>query len=279
MRLEIDDTGVTFWVGERIAGRYRYTDAFKPHLDQLATPAGHVLSLVSPHDHPHHKGLMYALRLPEVNFWEERVTLPGEVPGRQRHDDFSGATRTGEQVGFSEELTWLPHAGGEPVFLETRSLHCRALLGGQGYAWSWASEITAMRDLELTMSQWSAPAEDGRLVNYHGLGLRLRRDFSCTGGNAVRLDRHAASFAEAMGATPAECEFLGSIDGTWPIQRAGVRIRQEQENALFVLESPFAFLAMGPSNLAPRQMTRGERLLESYEITVFDLPPVSAGTA
>ena len=64
------------------------------------------MSLAMPHDHPHHKGLMYALRTPHVNFWEERSTLPGEVVGRQIHQQFDELTEVGEHVGFVELLRW-----------------------------------------------------------------------------------------------------------------------------------------------------------------------------
>jgi hypothetical protein len=273
MRLEIDDTGVNVWSGDRLAGRYRTADPFKPHLHPLTTPAGHTLSLRSPHDHPHHKGLMYALRTPEVNFWEERPTLPGETPGRQRHDRFAALREAGDAVGFTEELTWLPAAGGAPVFAEVRSLSCRTLADGGGFEWTWETELVAAGAVELTMSQWSAPTANGSLVNYHGLGLRFRRDFGCTGGNALLLDGAERPFAAGMGATPAAVEFRGSIDGTWPIARAGVRVRQDQRNGLFVLDTPFAFLGLGPSNLAPRRLSAGERIAERYVVSVFDLPP------
>lgn len=273
MRLEIDDTSIAFLADERLAGRYCYSDEYKPYLHPLNTPKGHALSLLSPHDHKHHKALMYALRVPEVNFWEERSTLPGEVPGRQRHDAFRTVTESGDHVGFVEELTWLPYEGGETLFREVRSLTCRVLPGDQGYEWTWSTDIQAQRDLDLIMSQWSAPRSDGALVNYHGLGLRLRRDFGCTGGNRLLIDGQERTFAEGMGTVPAEVEFHGSIDGTWPVQRAGVRIRQELPFGLFVLESPFAFLSLGPSNLGPLPMTAGERLVERYVVTAFDLPP------
>lgn len=272
MRIEIDHDSAWFRDGERLVGRYRFADEFKPYMDELSTPAGHVLSLVSPHDHKHHKGLMYALRVPEVNFWEERSTLPGELVGRERHDRFTSVVDEGEEVGFAEELTWLQHGGGDPLFREVRSISCRSDSDDGATTWHWSTEITPLRDVELSMSQWSAPAARGALVNYHGLGLRLRRDFGCTGGNAVLLDGVVVSFLDAMGATPVECAFHGSLDGTWPVQRAGVRMRQRQRNGLFVLESPFAFLSMGPSNLGPHRLSARETLTESYEVDVFDLP-------
>jgi len=273
MRMEIDDRGVTFRSGDRIAGRYVTSDEYKPYLHPLNTPAGHTVSLRSPHDHRHHKGLMYALRIPEVNFWEERSTLPAEVVGRQRHDGYRSTLVSGEEVGFVEKLTWLPAAGGDAIFREVRTIKCRDEGLQTGYAWTWATEIETIRDVELTMSQWSAKTDDGRLVNYHGLGLRFRRDFGCTRGNRLALDGTAAPFGAGMGATPKEAEFIGSIDDTWPVQQAGVRMWQEGRNGLFVMETPFAFMGVGPSNLGAVCLSAGDRITERYEVTVFDVEP------
>lgn len=271
MRLEIDDQAAAFHAGDRLAGRYVIADEYKPYLHPLRTPAGHTVSLLSPHDHKHHKGLMYALRTPEVNFWEERSTVPGEVPGRQRHERFRVICESGEEVGFEEELAWLPFAGGDPIFREVRSVSCREETLASAYAWTWATDIEARCDVELRMSQWSAQIPDGRLVNYHGLGIRFRRDFGCTGGNALLIDGTTTPFAEGMGSVPRMVEFRGSLDGTWPIQHAAVRIRQEQDHGLFVMETPFAFMGLGPSNLGSVHLRAGDHLVERYTITVLDL--------
>src|SRR5215218_6200604 len=121
MQLVVTDQAVSFVDGERVAGRYVLDDPFKPFIHPLKTPAGHTVSLAMPHDHPHHKGLMYALRTPQVNFWEERSTLPGEVVGRQIHQRFDELTEVGEQVGFVEILRWETEAG-EALFQERRSI-------------------------------------------------------------------------------------------------------------------------------------------------------------
>ena len=43
----------------------------KPYADQLFSPAGVQVLRDSPLDHKHHHGLMYALAVDGVNFWEE----------------------------------------------------------------------------------------------------------------------------------------------------------------------------------------------------------------
>ena len=77
-----------FHHGAVLAGRYAYRDPFKPHVHPLNTPMGYTVSLRSPHDHPHHKALMYALRASDVNFWEEYATTDQEKVGQQEHETF-----------------------------------------------------------------------------------------------------------------------------------------------------------------------------------------------
>ena len=51
-------------MASELPGLYVLDDPFKPYIHPLKTPAGHTVSLAMPHDHPHHKGSMYALRTP-----------------------------------------------------------------------------------------------------------------------------------------------------------------------------------------------------------------------
>ncbi|MCO5223013.1 MAG: PmoA family protein [Thermomicrobiales bacterium] len=273
MHLDIDDTAVTFRFDGQIAGRYVYADDFKPYLHPLNTPAGHTVSLASPHDHKHHKGLMYALTVPGVNFWEERPTAPHELVGRQRHENFGTLLESGDEIGFDEEITWLPVDGGEPVFRETRTVTCRIDAAERGFLWTWNSELSVLHETELTTSVYSVRQTDGRLVNYHGLGIRFRREFGCTGGNLLLINGHETPIGEGSGSTPASAEFQGSIDGIWPVVRAAVRISQEMPNGLFVMDKPFAFMGCGPSNLGPVPLHAGTSLSERYTIQVFDVGP------
>ncbi len=286
MRLAVGSAQVDFVSADGVlAGRYHFADPFKPYLHPLQSPNGHCVSLARPHDHAHHKGVMYALRTPELNFWEERPTLPGEAVGRERHVAFSAVRESGEEIGFTETLVWEPAAGGDAVFDETRTLTCRR--EGRGFRWTWTTVLIARRATRLIQSQWSHVAKDGRTTNYHGLGLRLRRDFGGgTANNALQLDdapvrwNHGSrpfDFTSAMGATPARVTFIGAIDGAWPTPRVAVTVAQEQQNALFVMADPFAFLALGPSNLGERALSAGESLHERYTIVVADVdisPPV-----
>jgi hypothetical protein len=57
--------------------RYVYGGKPKPFFHPLCTPAGHLLSLFEPHDHPWHRGLWFTIKfINGENFWEENDAEP-----------------------------------------------------------------------------------------------------------------------------------------------------------------------------------------------------------
>jgi hypothetical protein len=273
MRLTVSDRSVDFYHGAVLAGRYAYVDPFKPHVHPLNTPLGFTVSLRSPHDHPHHKALMYALRASDVNFWEEYATTDQEKVGQQEHETFLRVIDEGERIGFTERLNWSAVDRSLDTFQEIRTLNCSFQSREPAcFTWEWSTDLAAKRDLTLITSQWSIPDSSGRLINYHGLGLRLRRDFGCTGGNQLLLDKQPVPFKEALGRQPGQVTFIGTFDDNYPKKQAGVTITPGASHGLFVLENPFAFLSFGPTALGSRKLLQGDRLTDSYSISVFDIP-------
>jgi hypothetical protein len=52
--------------------RYRFGSVpFKPYVDELRTPSGQNILRDAPHDHLHHHGLMYAIKVGDCSFWAE----------------------------------------------------------------------------------------------------------------------------------------------------------------------------------------------------------------
>ena len=53
---------------------------FKPYVEKLFTPSGTNILRDAPSDHLHHHGLMFAVRVNGINFWEEKPDS-----GKQEH--------------------------------------------------------------------------------------------------------------------------------------------------------------------------------------------------
>jgi hypothetical protein len=275
LRIIEDEAGLTFVTDAGApVGRYVANDSFKPYLHPLHTPRGRVVSAAVTHDHKHHKGLMYALRSRDLNFWEERSTLPGERVGRQRPIALTLGKTAGAEVSFVQQLVWAAEDGSDVAFTESRFIACRADV--DRFVWTWRTRLVAERDLDLIKSQWSSAAADGRTINYHGLGLRFPRSFGgMQTSSALEVDGAPTPFPDAMGAIPRTVTLTGAYDGMWPPERAGVTLRQFQRGTAFTLRDPFAYLSLGPTNAEPMQLGKGEIIAETYEIEVFDAPPAS----
>lgn len=257
-----------------LAGRYIFVNEFKPSLHPVNTPAGHTITLSMPHDHRHHRGVMYALAAHDVNFWEERPVRPGELVGVERHEGFGDITQRGDVVGFEEVLVWAAQDGTLPTFRERRSLSCRLAADERAFEWIWCSRLEALRDLELIVSHWAHSRADGRRINYHGLGVRFRREFGCVfRGTTLYVDGRETPFDEALGMVPREVTFVGTIDGSQSPPSAGLTIRQRQCFALFAIKDPFPLVCLGPSNDGPLRLPRGQTLDNEYDLRVFDASP------
>lgn len=278
MQLVTDGPVLHFRDGDRTIATWHGDDPFKPYLDPLRTPAGLSVSLALPHDHKHHKGLMYALRSADLNFWEERVTDDREQVGHQHHEGYRNLLEDGETIGFTQDLLWADEHRQHALFREERTVRCYRS-SEAAYTWTWKTRLEALRDATLRQSQWSAALDDGRTINYHGLGLRLPRPWGCTGNLAVLLDGQPVAnprqpLTPAMGASSRTVTYEGAYDGQWPFPRASVTMTQRHEprDTLFLLTQPFAFMALGPTNHAPRDIQVGDLISGDYEVVVADLP-------
>ena len=79
LRIAQDGSTISIYDGQRPLLRYRYADVpKKPYVDQLFSPAGVEVLRDSPPDHKHHHGLMYALAVDKINFWEEHFPYSGQ---------------------------------------------------------------------------------------------------------------------------------------------------------------------------------------------------------
>jgi hypothetical protein len=267
MRLLVRRESIDFLCGGRLAGSYCYTDTFKGYIHPLNSPRGYTVTDKSPKDHIHHKGFMYGLRTNHINFWEEYATMQDELVGRQRHTEFVSMELDGSSVGFVESISWETERGA-PVFLEQRSVHCE-LEEGQ-FVWKWASELQAQEETKLITSQWSKPDKNGRLVNYHGLGLRFRQEFATTNKKTLRLDGKPTSFADALGQMPEEMRFLANPDGTDSGEGVGVTLSATPRTGFFAMDDPFVYLSLGPTILGGFQVRPGDRICNAYRVTIFD---------
>ena len=102
MRAIVEANSVSIGACVVASAEYRYGDVpFKPYVKELFTMGGLNVLLDAPHDHLHHHGLMFAVAVDGVNFWEESPRA-----GRQKHVRFADIADSNE--GVSQSAGFMP---------------------------------------------------------------------------------------------------------------------------------------------------------------------------
>ena len=145
------------------------TNQFKPYVRDLFTLRGENVLRDAPPDHLHHHGMMYAVYVNGINFWEEKGT-----PGLQRHIKLQQVGNSDAKglpaAHFTELIHWLaPTNLDTPLLIERRKITVAVNEDNQEVAVRWDAQFQA-----------GPKAGTVRLhgPNYNGLGLRLPESFN-----------------------------------------------------------------------------------------------------
>jgi len=244
-------------------------DQFKPYVRELYTLRGDNVLRDAPADHLHHHGLMYAIRLNGVNFWEER-----DSPGIEK------------PIGIvSQKVGRGP--GGLPEASFTQVIHWVAFTNREVADSAAVAFLIENRTLTLTVNEangeialvWDASFEVGRHTpklqlhgaNYNGLGLRLPQSFD-----------KVARFANSENSPYAGNNTQNVIPAHWTSVSGMVEGRNimlvlfgHSENAhghgkFFTMTEPFAYLAATQGlDQQPLEYKAGDKFRVRYLLTVL----------
>lgn len=164
--ITITSTSIDFYHFNRKIAEYKYNDVpFKPYIKQLYTPSGLQILEDAPPDHLHHHGIMFAIAVNNVNFWEEK-----EKSGTQKHIEFSkidisssNETVTSTIPIFLETLEWKTPSG-DLLLIEKRNVKSGYLPEYEANFIYWETNLinpSEQNDVQLSGN------------HYFGLGMRL----------------------------------------------------------------------------------------------------------
>lgn len=150
------------------------TNQLKPYVKELYTMDGRNILLDAPPDHLHHHGLMYAITVNGINFWEETATSGVEYPVKI-YGNKSVATGGIKWAEFNHEINWVARSNifagidAKNAFLiENRKLKVIIDEGNDVIILDWTGNFKVGDFAEkVTLSG----------TDYHGLGLRFVREF------------------------------------------------------------------------------------------------------
>jgi hypothetical protein len=248
--------------GERALLEYRYEQIpNKPYVQHLYTPSGIDVVRDSAPDHKHHHGLMFAVGVNGVSYWEE--TDKGgfqkhRPPIQTRSDSQDGTVR----AGFTDTLDWIAPKQTQPVLYETRQIDSFAAPDLTANLLSWRTTLSAA-EASVTLSG----------SHYYGLGMRFpismdhKGEFFTAkgkiGGEVVRGDEQLS---------PGDwCAVYGTIDGK-PVTVAMFDHPDNLRKVLwFSMTKPFSYLSATLNyHRQSIQLEKDKPLSLCYGVAVWD---------
>lgn len=224
----------------------------KPYLKQLSTPGGQQVLLDSPVDHVHHHGLMFALSVDDVSYWEE-----DDGGGRQTVVQ----TQAADPGMLSQTLRWIAPQGAHALN-EQRRIQMSQTTDA---TWlTWHSTLTVPETLD------SVRLGGG---HYYGLGMRFIREF-----DPVATFRFAGS-AEGEPVRGTEkltranwVACVGKVDEGWVTAAMFSSPQNPRPPAWwFTMDKPFAYQS-ATLNLwkQPLTLERNHALQLTYGVALMD---------
>jgi hypothetical protein len=236
----------------------------KLYVSRWYTPQGTQVLRDSPHDHVHHRALMYAIGIDGCDFWSEE---PADQYGRQLAADavqVTARTANGRsQVVIRQPITWVDTAG-QVLATESRTItaHCDVIPAASLLTWAFTLTPTeAKPEIEL----W------GR--HYFGLGMRFVETMDTGAELMFAGDAPSVEVRGSEKLTRATwCAMRGTAEGK-PITVAMFDAPGNPRHPAtwFTMDTPFAYLS-ATMNLDAEKLTisRQQPLQAQYGVAIWD---------
>jgi len=250
--------------GENVFQYRSAPNPYKPYVDYFATPGGLNVLRDAPPDHLHHHGLMFAITVNGVNFWEEHG-----APGRQAPHDTHEVSQTVHDAfsesSYSQVLDWLPQDADTPVLTESRTVTLRLPEDADAPTMlTWTSALTAPEDAEPAVLEG---------LHYHGLGARFLEVMDEGGSFVSPVDdepEHVRG-GEYLLRAPWQA-YTAEINGAPVTFAMFCRPENRRHPAWwFIMDDPFAYLsATLRLHEDPLTLEPGETLELVYGVALWD---------
>jgi hypothetical protein len=255
--------------GQKILVYAFATNQFKPYVRELYTLRGENVTRDAPPDHLHHHGLMYAVYVNGINFWEERGT-----PGVERHAELPLKVATMGPNGmptasFTELIQWLSPSN-QPASdpLAAAVLHERRIL----------TVTVDEKNQEVALcwdSQFQVGPNAGKVSisgpNYDGLGMRLPESFNHVAKFQNSADQPYTAKDTHDVTTAKWTSVSGQMDGRdVMLVMFGCQDNARGDTAFYTMLDPFAYLSATQAlDKKPLEYAAGDKFSLSYLLTVY----------
>ncbi len=245
------------------------TNQLKPYVRELYTLRGDNVLRDAPPDHLHHHGMMYAVCVNGINFWEER-----NAPGIQKHVELPLHTARIDAKGvptanFIDLIHWLAPSNrtagdslAAALLVEQRTLTLTVDEKSQEVALRWESEFKVGRQAGTVRIHGP---------NYDGLGLRLPESFN----HVARFQNSAGQPYTGKNSQNVITARWTSVSGTMDGHDVMLVMFGRQDNtkgdaAFFTMLDPFAYLSATQAlDQKPLEYKAGDKFALNYLLTVY----------
>ncbi len=252
-----DQEHVAIKQGQQLLLRYRYHgSSHKPYVKELSAPGlGNILR-DAPADHLHHHGLMFAVRVNGVNFWEETPASGKEVHKTLR---LAISKNTGTEAAvLQEQLDW-QDKDGKSLLHEERVVTVYAERPGRPRLFTWQSSFTPS----------SGPVPLSGTV-YHGLAMLFLQVMDA--GGEFRNSHDAAGVDATKGKQASWCAYTAEPTAGKPVTIAmfDSPANPRHPSRWYTMNKPFAYLSATLGlDKEPCKLDQGQRLTLTYGVAVF----------
>lgn len=266
LQVTVDPNSIWIQAGKAPLVQYRYGDVpFKPYVKELYTPSGLNVLLDAPPDHLHHHGLMFAVAIDGVNFWEETPAAGRQETQSPLVTILEDKDKAGPLAGFCVSPAWVKTAENSRMTYTFESRTIKACQVGKLGATvvTWQSELPAR-----------TPRRPLTLSGSHYFGLGMRFVHSMDGGEFFNADGKEGTVfrGEERLVQSNWCAYTAAIDGK-PVTVAmlGHPENPRHPTTWFTMAKPFAYLS-GTLNLHQEPLTieDGKSLVLRYAVVAWD---------
>lgn len=232
----------------------------KPYVKVLRTPGGVNILRDAPHDHLHHHGLMFALKINETDFWEENKNF-----GMQVHKSYTIPVWSDSEIWpydavFTESIDWVTPSK-KTTLQEKRRISLRKFDNFSVLTWS--SKLKTPEGVQHVKIGGS---------HYFGLGMRFVKSMDNNGtfinaaGKAGKIFRGSERLVSAKW-----CAYQSAVDGKPVTVAMFDHPKNFRPVTWFTMLKPFSYLsATLRYHQKPFVLKAKDELNLTYGVAVWD---------
>jgi hypothetical protein len=244
---------------------YVYDESqYKPYVKELFTPNGINILLDSPDDHKHHHGLMFAVKVDGINFWEETPQSGKQLQTSTSKIGNKSKTITGVNE-FLNEILWIAPDTKDVFLSEKRRIRIESSPKSNINLLSWKSEFFVPESKKFVTLTGA---------HYHGLGMRFIRAMDKKGHFFTATNKKGKIFRGSEQLIPDRwCAYIAQNERG---QKVTIAMFSDPDNTggetiWFTMKDPFAYLSATMTlHEKSLNLKYSETILLQYGVALWD---------